>query len=425
MKKQFGKKGIFFTLISIMIVSLFLLFYSAQKDLAIKEHGDIAKSRITSTNKFANSIEEVYLERVIKALGQKALNATIKNIISTGVFRENISFDMQQIIMAGTIKDLSETADPTDPNMTLDDMVGFTLIEWLDNLTIITREELNLISEYFVNGIYIKQVTPWIVEITLDINYSINSSKVVAFQRQHVIVSANFTILNYTDPYIAVHTYIEDDNGEQIEEQVFRRIIKVSDPDPIFNSETGELGPGSREKEWFKEFVTNGSYLSEKNSAPSFLMRLENNTNASDCCGIISMAQAGWPTVEGPFEGTEYNAISVQNTQRIQSAVDYQYWSVRCYLSPVDLDVGGFVQASADNEDITDKNYFRFGEMHFITGVSDQPPAPDAVFPADAPFDPNQIYYNFMIDDYHFSQVFTGLSKSNKNIGTCRPLTSP
>ena len=422
MIKGFGKQGIFFTLIAITIVTLFLLFASMQREISIKETADIARSRIVSTNNFANSLEEEYIPRLLSATGQKALDGIIRQMISDNLFRKNISEDMKGAIMNGTILDLTadqpsaEELEGGAPAITVSVMSEEeTIMRWLDKLTAITLEELNLESEYHINSVILDQTTPWTAQVTANMNYSINSTGVVAIKRENIDIAANFSILGFIDPYIAISTYnskaVEDGIIEEDEargNRITRKIMRASEPAVIRNNELVI--------EWkadtLKEMIKNGSYRAETLSAPSFVMRLENNTNRSECCGIESFVQSKWEMVEGPFEGSpRYDKSQTADTQKKRSFLDYQYWSVTCYEAGDDTQPGGFQKVIDDvlNNDCDPSatNCFRQGRVYYADDVTDEPPDTAVEgWSVDAWEGPDPLTYNLMMDEFHFDNVF-------------------
>ena len=199
-------------MIAITIVTLFLLFYSSRNDIDIKEKTVIAKSRVTSTNTFVKSMEQVYLPRILAVTAQKALTIITNEMIDSRQFRKNLSVDMKQLMINGSlekIEDSSASGGGSVVTVNITDLLAEEdrLITWLDTLTTIAREELNLETQYHVKSIRIDQTTPWTARVMMNLDYTVTSPGVVGFNRTNVNVGANFSIIDFIDPYLPIHPY--------------------------------------------------------------------------------------------------------------------------------------------------------------------------------------------------------------------------
>ncbi|HLC47373.1 MAG TPA: hypothetical protein VJI75_06630 [Candidatus Nanoarchaeia archaeon] len=393
-----SKKGIFFTLTAILIIMLFMIYAGMQRDLPELEKSTITRSRVTSTNDFVKSIEESYLKRALYAITHTALDAIIDEMIEEGAFRRNLSTDFRQIVLNGTVEDyrLASEDNPIITNTSELIAEEDRLLNWLNQLTELTKEELNLESTYAVNDLWLEQSGPWTAIAHLNLNYTVRSQDIVAWNRINVDISVNFSILGFTDPYIGIHTTTRDGNGN-IEDYERRTINRTN------------------ESEWtiprFQNMVLQGTYIFEPNSAPSFFMRFENNTGNSSCCGIISLARGDWDTVQGDNWQSR--------KQRARSYVDYQYWSVACYEGG---DNGGLTGALAEND-------LRIGDLYNITKITTQEPSPEEwleLIANSQTWNPDP-FYRFALDEFNEDKVFSTIkgARYRQMKTACRPDTTP
>lgn len=289
---KIGRKAIFFTLSSIMIVTLFMLYFSSKDSLSVKEKSEISESRVTTINNFVNNFEQIYFPRALYATTHRSLYSITDYLAAKASDNQpryvNLSIDFPQVILNGTIYNTDNGVDWY--NKTLDNMNKKTLIFWLAQLTNISREEMNIYSDFNITRIVINQTKQWYINVTAYIEYNISSPGVVEIIRKEVALSTELSIEGLIDPLIAVETA-----GE------FKR--------PINRSAINVFVEGGVDA---VPMVSNGVYIFQNRTAPSFLMRFEKNLNASGCCGIESL-----------ISEDIYNA----NQRPQKSFVDYQYFT--------------------------------------------------------------------------------------------------
>jgi hypothetical protein len=75
--KQFGKKGIFLTFISIAIIAAAILIFTPS-DVNLKKDLSVVKTRVSNVNEYVLDLENVYLERTLQATGRRTIIALIK-----------------------------------------------------------------------------------------------------------------------------------------------------------------------------------------------------------------------------------------------------------------------------------------------------------------------------------------------------------
>ncbi|MCX6707377.1 MAG: hypothetical protein NT001_04535 [Candidatus Woesearchaeota archaeon] len=299
-----GKKAIFFTLSAILIVSLFMLYYSTTGSLSIKDESEMQESRVATVNSFAQNFEEVYLPRALYATTHRSLYSITKYIIdnsgTTPVYI-NLTMNFPQVMVRGTLCDVSKTPLCDGDNETLSGMKSAssdnTITFWLAELTRVSKEEMNIHSNFNITKLTINQTKPWAVNVTAYIEYNISSPDVVDIIRKNVAVSTEISIEGFIDPLIAAET-----NG-RISRKINRSVIDL-------DSEHGA--------QVIKKIFAGKTYIFQNKTAPSFLMRFEKNLNASDCCGIESLITEDILQVQG----VQMPSIEAG----YKSYTDFQFW---------------------------------------------------------------------------------------------------
>ena len=253
-RRRMGKKAVFITLSSILIVSLFLLYFSTKDDLTVKQKAEVQESRVASINNFAENLENVYLERALYATSQRALYSITEHMIDEGEY-VNLSRDFPDALINGSLRRDGGDVD-------LDPMDKNTFMYWLDNLTEVSRQEMNIYTDFNVTGVIINQSYPWEVNVTLFLKYNITSPQVVSIVREDAVVSTDFSVEGFTDPLIAVET------GGDIMRELQRSKIYMDtgntdaeisvDPEVILDNET---------------------YIFQNRTVRSFLMTFTRNLN--------------------------------------------------------------------------------------------------------------------------------------------------
>ncbi len=308
-----GKKAIFFTLSSVLIVSLFLLYYSTREDLSIKEKAEVGESRVAAVNNFVENVEQIYLPRAVYTSTNKAISVMTEYMVANGVYT-NMSVNFPQVLMNGTLCNLA--IDPScTANVTLDDMSDYRLGLWLAKLTNVSREEMNIKAEFNISRITINQSDPWSLNVTALIDYNISSPGVVTIIGRNVLISTAVGIEGFTDPLIAIET------GGMVRRMINRSIIDL------------ETEKGSAV---VAKLVAEKTYIYQNRTGPSFLMRFEKNLNASKCCGIESLITEDILDTDGD------NIPNPEFEQGYRSYADFQFWmddpAILCMRDEINYD---------------------------------------------------------------------------------------
>ena len=267
--KQFGKKGIFLTFISIAIIAAAILIFTPS-DVNLKKDLSVVKTRVSNVNEYVLDLENVYLERTLQATGRRTIIALIKYMeaetIRTGTevfFSDGVDDSLyfkdvfSQVLLDGTIGDTPQT---------LSEMTGNTYNDRLGEITTTAKNAFNIDTVYGISEIRVSQTGPWFVEVEADLSFNVSSE--TATWNKTATIKTEISVEGFEDPYYLVKT-----SG------IYKNTIRKS---------------GTQFDEWtvdkVNDFIADGNYTHFENSnAPSFIMRFYEDTSASSCCGIESI----------------------------------------------------------------------------------------------------------------------------------------
>ena len=251
-----GKRGIFFTLISISLVSLLLIsvgVYSLARD---REN---VGNRIESMNNYVFSFEED-LNRKLYISGFRIIFLYEKRMLETGEYISDVDAAFSEAFLNGTI-DGTVNAD----ELLLIEGVTFSNISADLNSD---ASKVNIRVNLTNPVILISQTDPWNVRVTLNVDMLIEDIGGLAYWNRSASFEAFIPVTNFEDPL-----YIIGTNGgisHKINETPYNLSTFVNGTDVTI----------------LTDHLDNFYYI-ENTDAPSFLNRLEGDFTA-DSNGIES-----------------------------------------------------------------------------------------------------------------------------------------
>jgi len=255
-KKYFNKKGIFFTFLSLTITAAMIIFFSPSTSLNIAVDFPSVKTRVQTVDGFVKDLENSYFKNILKISSKKGFLALISNMESNNEFYSDIQSSYFEVVTQGTIGGVQ-----------ISSMQGNTLDNWLARMSNISKNTLNVMTNFTVNNVEISQVRPWFVDLKLNISFSL-VSETSAWNVSGYIAKSELEISNFDDPY-----YFLNSDGNTVN---------------IINRTNITQGQWNFER--VKNHIRHGTYVHFSNSrAPSFLMRFTNTSLNSSCCGIESL----------------------------------------------------------------------------------------------------------------------------------------
>jgi archaellum component FlaF (FlaF/FlaG flagellin family) len=298
--KKLGKKGIFFSLIAILLAGLTISSFLVYNKYKYSDQMDIIGIRITTMNDFLNSVEND-LNRALYIASFRtmiSMNDYIINVNkSGGKLLDNVSQTFEQLMKDGTIGNNIEV------ELLMEDQ---TMTDWIKKIENISLQ-IGIVTEINMTSIEICHTSPWKVGITANFTLVMDDDKDIAHWEKNISSETEIEIIGFQDPLYANRT------GE------YRKIERTA----IAGWNISNL----------TVFYESGKYITDV-SAPNFLMRMEGNlTNDPDNFGIITLVD----------DDHKSNDIDIYN----RSSVDFRYW-------------GEQVNNNQKITGLTDGDYFKF-----------------------------------------------------------------
>jgi len=273
---EINKKGIFFTMMVILLFSLFLAsftFYSG-----IKERQTTQK-RVESMNNFLLSLEED-LPRKLFVSGFRSIFIMETKIIESGNFITELDSKFQEIFFNGTYNNENQEI-----------MLGATFPE-IESSFLETAEKINVNLSLNNPQLIVQQSDPWNIDFILNLELTMeDKSNLASWTKQNQII-VKVPIENFEDPVYLVNT-----NGlanNKIKKTPFQIFVSGSDYTNL-----------SKHSE--------NSYYFSNSNAPSFLNRLTGDLSADEN-GVESLVN---------LQELSQRGINVID----KSVVDYIYFS--------------------------------------------------------------------------------------------------
>lgn len=289
-----NKKGIFFTMLVIVMLSLFIITYTFYSQ--VEERKSVEK-RIETLNNFVFSLEE-NLPRQLRTTGFRVIFLFEKRIVETGSYITNLNATFNETFVNGTI--YGQVDDEVKALME-----GATLPEIIEDIKE-KAQKINADVEFVNPMISVSQTDPWRVKVTLSTNLIIEDQGELVLWNRTGDIDAFIDIDNFEDPLYLINT-----NG-----LVTNKIKKSPYSVFVSGSNIANLSLHSE-----------NSYYFASATAPSFLDRLE-GINAANANGIESLVNL--------------EKLSAQNIQvQDKSVVDYIYFSTsnpqKCNVVPAGM----------------------------------------------------------------------------------------
>ena len=249
-----NKKGMFFTMFVIVVLSLFVLSYTLFS--SIKERRT-TQDRVTTLNNLVFSLEE-NLKRQLQISTFRIIFLFEKRIIEKGNYITNIQSAFNETFYKGTVEG---TSNP-EINAIMQGAKSSDIIKDLQE----NARKLNANLTILEPKIYLSQDSPWEIKLTLESNLIIKDLNNLAVWNITHNISAYTSIENFEDPIYIVSTNALATN----------KIIRT----PYIFSSTDPTNLSSHIQK---------SYYINSSEAPSFLDRLQGSISTNNKDGIESI----------------------------------------------------------------------------------------------------------------------------------------
>jgi len=279
MIKKMNKRGVFFTILVIAILSLFLVSYSA---ISLVKNRESINKRIDSMNNFVQLVEED-MPRKLYISSFRVIFLLLNRVIKNGTYIDDVNFRFNETFFNGSVYGELQPVNMTE---------GVIYSEILEDLNE-KASKVNINVTMINPKMEISQEDPWNVRVFFSANLLIEDRSNLATWNRYFSQIVYVPIENFEDPIYIVETNSSVSNS-------INKTIYDSFYDP---GDTSNLSG----------HITNGYYIAST-SGPSFLDRFEGNLSARSPYGIESLVNL--------------NELESQGIPTFQkSIVDYIYFN--------------------------------------------------------------------------------------------------
>jgi hypothetical protein len=323
---RFKKKGIVFSIISVLIVLSFGLVVSFMVTEVNYQADDSFVYKAESLNQYYSLLKTHYLPRILSVTSRVAMEEIIKYEITNGKFidKGNLTLAYQDLIKDGNYSGVSPYIPidyALDQTKTLDYWTAFfedqAII--LFNLPTINTSGGAMEDPINITPLYstftLEQTSPWEVMVTTYFNISVDAGDFKISDEMYEI-KTSFSILDLEDPLYGVHA----DTLYPINFTNYTRLVN----------------------EWDQEELEDAldSYIYFHSSrAPCFLMRLQNISESADANSDCT-PDAGIESFLHPddirFTGAPFESYNI--SARKKSYIDFMFFDDTMRLCAGDTD---------------------------------------------------------------------------------------
>jgi len=201
-----SKKGVFFTFISILIVSILVLMFSSDVHFTSKNKIPVIKSRVKTADNYLRNLETSYLKTSLYTSSYNALNSILLYITNQNDFlidENDLDSMFEEILLNGSINGKNIN---TEYNISLMEENNF--IYRLEDIENMSQEVLHIKTNFDKNDINAtifqsNSTGPWQVGISLTMNYSVDAG--IALWNKTKTFSVIISILGFDDPLYLIN----------------------------------------------------------------------------------------------------------------------------------------------------------------------------------------------------------------------------
>ncbi len=242
------RKGIFFTIMAITLVSIVILTYTAMYSYSLHEKASIIETRVDTMNLFLSSVE-VDMLKAIYISGHRSVVGVTEHVTNNGTYVSNTTETLKELFLNGTI----------DGDQSLF-LLNNTFQNWIEKISE-KGLQLDINMSIDIQNISINQISPWLIRFQVNSYINITDKKSTANWNKEKNSYYDISIIGFEDPAYALHT-----NGIVV--KLINRTIY--DNNFTVNNDTSNL----------ETHLSETMYIAF-NASPSFLMRFENTYNSS------------------------------------------------------------------------------------------------------------------------------------------------
>jgi hypothetical protein len=279
-----NKKGIYFTIMTILFLIVFSFFFLLPSYKRLEEKMAVTEMRVDSMNNLIKDMKRD-AERGLYISSYRSLLSLEDQVILSGTFIDDVEFRMKESLMNGTIYGENTAI-----------MQASTFPNWIAKIEN-DVSKFNIDANISIKEIKVYQNDPWYVTVVANLSLSVKDATDIASWNRNETIETAISIIDFEDPLYIVNSYGRTTNT-----------IQKTPYDGNYSYEVGSV--------WYVDNLLDhidNSYYTFNENAPSFLMRFENNLGSS---------QYGIESLVNLIELNELG-LAVFNDSSI---VDYSYW---------------------------------------------------------------------------------------------------
>ncbi|MDD5086347.1 MAG: hypothetical protein PHV16_01215 [Candidatus Nanoarchaeia archaeon] len=263
-----GKRGVFFTLIAVLVVSVLVIAFSYNENFTSKNRVPIISSRVKTSSNFVRDLEESYIKASLQTSSYNAINSILLYIENYRTFEglgneQELNDMFKEVLINGSIKGAK-----LYQGYGISLMNGNTFEYRLNRIEQASKNFFNLRTDFKKEDIEVaifqtNDTGPWYIGVNLTLEYTVDAD--VAYWNRTKTFTIFLDLREFNDPLFLVNP----------KTAAHRKI----NPTP-FNSSEWDI-------DTLKIHINSGTYRHEPN-ASSYLNRLFNSAKVSECCGIES-----------------------------------------------------------------------------------------------------------------------------------------
>ena len=307
-----GKKGVFFTLIAIILAALVIASFTFYSTYRAKSKTFVVETRVKTMDRFIEDLEDDF-PRALYIAGFRAILGAEDKIIAEGVYLDDAESALAELIEDGTL-------NGTQLNLTIDSSIS----HWFERIQE-QGEKIGIEVNYTIINTSVNQSKPWAVDFYTIVAFEINDTMGIASWNRTKSFESSASIIGLEDPVYTIGAY--------------GRTVRMINSTNMTINGINDL----------KDFLNSTQYLAYS-GAPSFLMRLEGNLSSSPY-GIETLVNTNKLSY---YELNIYDRSSVDYIYfGEQSTSDYSIYNITdVYMSGFQLD-----QEHIDLFDVNDYKY--------------------------------------------------------------------
>ncbi len=246
--RKLGKRGIFFTLIAVSLLGIILFTYTVTYSYSLQEKSSIIETRVDTMNRFLSSVDSD-MRNAIYISGYRSIVGLTDYVTTEGVYVDNATSALVELFINGTIEGENSTM-----------MLNNTFPDWMGKIHD-KGAEIGIGLEIELVSVSVYQTSPWTVRVSIESLMNLTDQRSTASWYKSKSLYSDVSIIGFEDPWYALHT-----NG-----MVVKRVNQtIYDGNFTVGNDTSNL----------KDHVAKTLYIAF-NASPSFLMRFEDDHNAS------------------------------------------------------------------------------------------------------------------------------------------------